>query len=241
MPPGRATTWDAIRRRLGPGEVERPTGTPNCPLRAVASVAAEPNDQDSIKDKLIKLGADPKLFQKHPDWRGDRLTLHLDDGPSLAKAIDHFLGDPSRPPDSQTDRLMLAQLPATLGVEIRRPVIFVGWLNRVKEILTQTCPNILTWDALPGMPRGAKVSRVRLNQATMFLLFGKLLQPAESPAAYYAYNNRALLIGLNPLALKTRSPANSSARNGPLAVAAKPATGSTPLDVNPLAPTRWRR
>jgi hypothetical protein len=201
MPPSRAATWDVVRRRLGPGEVERPTAAPNCPARLVAAVASEPNDQDFVKDMLIKFGADPKLFQKHPDWRGERLTLHLDDGPALAKAIEHFLDDPSGSPDKQADRLVLAQLPATLGVEIRRPLIFLAWLTRVKEILTQSFPNILTWDALPGMPRGAKVNRVHLNQATMFLLFGKLLQPADAPAVYYANNNRALLIGLNPVAI----------------------------------------
>ena len=43
----------------------------------------------------------------------------------------------------------------------------VGWFSRVKEILTKTFPNVLTWDALPGMPRGAKVFRVRLNQALL--------------------------------------------------------------------------
>lgn len=201
MPPGRAATWDIVRRRLGQGEVERPAAPPNYPLRLVASVAGEPTDQDSIKDRLIKFGADPKQFQKHPDWRGDRVSLHLDDGPGLAKAIEHFLADPSRPADGQADRLMLARLPVSITAEIRRPIVFVGWLNRVKEILMKTFPNVLTWEALPGMPRGAKVNRVQLNQATMLLVFGKLLQLQEAPAAFYAHNNRAVAIGLDAAAL----------------------------------------
>ncbi|MFL5341615.1 MAG: hypothetical protein ACJ8F7_15840 [Gemmataceae bacterium] len=206
MPPARAATWEMIRKRLGQDTVIRPTGPPDAPARLVASFTTDAVDQMFVRDTLIKYGVDPnKLPVRHPGWMGDRLTLHLEAGPTLPAAVEYFLPqllDPARPHGAAEDRYQLTRLPLTLGAEIRRPIVFVAWLTRLKDILMATFPSLLTWDALPGMYRGVKLNRVRPNGPSALLVFGRTFKEDEVPSLYYAYNNRALLLGPNEPALK---------------------------------------
>src|SRR5262249_38335444 len=159
-----------------------------------------------VRDTLIKFGVDPKdLPAHHPEWMGNRVTLHLDDGPGLAKALEFLLPaltDPAVDPLGRDGRWHLAHLPLTIGAEIRRPLIFLGWLTKTRDIINKSFPNAFTWEALPGMYRGVKLNRVQPSQAIALVAFGKLLAPADTPSLYYAFDRRTLLLGASEPALK---------------------------------------
>src|SRR5262249_54367849 len=153
-------------------------------------------DKARFKNWLIAKGVNKKHLAANVEWRGDRLALHLNDGPALAKLAEHFLhadltaDDLSKSRSDMTERWLFAQLPATLAVEIAKPLIFNGWLKKVKEIVEETWPKMFTWETLPGETRRMKTGRVQINPALSLLAFGKLLKPEESPGVHYAAAER---------------------------------------------------
>jgi hypothetical protein len=144
-----------------------------------------------------------------------------------------MLLDPKHANDFGEDLVRLSRLPITCGVEIRRPVLFLGWLTKTKDILNQTFPNALTWDALPGMWHGIKINRLRPNATTAALALGKAPKDDEVPSIYYAFNNRALLLAPNEAALKRTADREIVPHEGELS----PPTGraNAVLDIVPRA------
>src|SRR5262249_20752365 len=144
MAPRSADFWDAMRNKLGKDtvarEVQEPPGTV---ARAVFSYTPGELDKARLKNWLIAKGVNKKHLASSVAWRGDRLALHLSDGPALAKLAEHFLHtdltaeDLSKSRSDMTERWLLAQLPATLAVEVAKPLIFNGWIKKVREIVEE--------------------------------------------------------------------------------------------------------
>jgi hypothetical protein len=209
MAPRSADFWDAVRSKLGKGtvqqEVQEPAGTV---ARAVFSYTPGELDKARLKNWLIAKGVNKKHLAASIEWRGDRLAVHLGDGPALAKLAEHFLHvdltaeDQGKSRSDMTERWLLAQLPATLSIDVAKPLIFNGWIKKVREIVEETWPKMFTWEALPGDARRFKMARVQPNPALLLLAFGKLLKPEESPGIFYAEGQRTLVLAASLDALK---------------------------------------
>src|SRR5262245_66315933 len=92
MAPRNAEFWDWVRNKLGKGtvarEMQEPSGTA---ARAVVSYTPGELDRARLKNWLIAKGVNPKHLAANVEWMGDRLAVHLSDGPALAKLAEHFL------------------------------------------------------------------------------------------------------------------------------------------------------
>jgi hypothetical protein len=208
MPQERATAWDWLRKRVGRATVERPEPATNVPARLTSAFVSDPTDQARLQEALIQAGVDKKYFRPHAEWLGDRIAAQLDDGPGLASLAEYLLGvdltaeDHARPRGPRELRYLLVRLPLSAALEIRRPVVFLGWLTQTRKALTESFPKLFTWEMQQGGYRTIKLTRIQLNQAVTFVLFGKLVKPEEAPALWYAFNNRVLLMSLHETAMK---------------------------------------
>lgn len=196
-----ADFWDGLRRHFSKGSVAREAGEmPGTAARLVASVRNGEMDWVRTKNTLIKLGVDRKHLTNHFDWMGDRWTFNLPDGPALARLIaselhvDLTAEDLAVSRDSRDERWLLAQLPATLAIEIAKPLFFQGTMNKTKQIISETFPKLLTWETLPEPSHGVKLERLHPTQSLLLLAFGKFLKPEEGPAVFIAHDGRNVVV-----------------------------------------------
>jgi hypothetical protein len=169
-------------------------------VRLVASLHNGEMDWARLKNSLIRLGVDRKHLTEHFEWMGDRWTLNLSDGLALAKLIENewhvdlTAADLSVSRDKRDERWLLSQLPATLAIEIAKPLFFQGTMKKLKQIVDETFSKAIAWEVLSEQYRGIKITRLQPNQALLFLAFGKLLKPEELPGLYYANDGRVLVL-----------------------------------------------
>ncbi|MCX7699295.1 MAG: hypothetical protein N2039_00290 [Gemmataceae bacterium] len=201
MAPRQADFWDAVRNKLGSGTVARESSVPQgTAARVIASVKLGEMDRARLNQWLISKGVDRKHLTARVDWMGDRLVFHLPDHEALAHVLDHYwhvdltAEDLSKSRSDGTGRWLLTQVPATLAVEIARPLFFQGTLKKVREIVEETWPKTMKWESLGEDGRRIVLNRIQPAPALLMLAFGKLLKPEESPGIYLAHGERMLVV-----------------------------------------------
>jgi hypothetical protein len=196
-----ADFWDSLRTKLGSGTVGRETVVPpGTAARVVASVKLGEMDRARLNQWLMSQGVDRKHLTTRVDWMGDRVVFHLPDSPAISAVIDHYwhidltAEDQRQSRSDGTGRWLLAQVPATLSVDIARPLFFQGTLKKVREIVEETWPKTMKWEPLPDDSRRVQMTRIQPQPALLMLAFGKLLKPEETPGIYFAHGERTLVI-----------------------------------------------
>lgn len=209
MAPKQADFWEALRSKLGSGTVARESSPPpDTALRVVASVKLGEMDRARMNQWLMSRGVDRKHLTTRVDWMGDRVVFHLPNSPAISSVIDHFwhvdltAEDQKVSRSEATGRWHLSQVPATLAVEIARPLFFQGTLKKLREIVQETWPKTMKWEPLPDDSRRIQVTRVQPQPALLMLAFGKLLKPDEAPGIYFASGERTLVLASHLEALR---------------------------------------
>ncbi len=208
MAPKQAEFWDALRNKLGSGTVAREsTLPPGTAARVVASVKVGDMDRARLNQWLISKGVDRKHLTTRVDWMGNRVVFHLPDGDALSKVVDHYwhvdlsADDLKRSRSEATLRWLLSQVPATLAVEIARPIFFQGTLKKFREIVEETWPKTMKWEPLGEDGRRIRLTRIQPAPALLMAAFGRLLKAEEVPGIYLAHGDRMLVVasGMNSL------------------------------------------
>jgi hypothetical protein len=128
---------------------------------------------------------------KATDWLGNWCFLRLDDSPAFAKLAQlgkkYLMADDDEEPMPGEKEFMEIQrsfydLPITVGVEIKNPLIFAGLLTTLRTAAVNALPGNILWEPLEQKHKDVAIVRV---QAKLGNLAGAEAQGVE-PSVYYA-------------------------------------------------------
>jgi hypothetical protein len=139
-------------------------------------------------------------------WLGDWVTVRLDDSPVYGKLLESAIRrelNPQERADFLDDIEMALQIPLTLGVEIRNPMVFAGILAAVRKSVESALPGAVEW--APTEPyKGVSIVRVksRPQPPGPRLIQGPNPDRIPNFALYYALIDGAFYLSLREEPIK---------------------------------------
>jgi hypothetical protein len=187
LPLIQSTEYAELRRTAGgepvPLDVAPPTGT------TVAQLLSHLSPEAQIRGELGQ-GLGAIGVNKGVQWLGDWFVVRFDDSPAYAKVA--AAAERGNASSSDFDELIEAvfQMPATLGVQIRNPLVFAGVLAALRNSLLNALPGAVTWEPMEPEYKGVRIVRIRATEqgagmARRFGGWGTRRDPFL-PAIYYA-------------------------------------------------------
>ena len=158
-----------------------------------------PNVRDlpELRDLLQPLAPDvPGL-----NWLGNRLSIRIDDSPVYAKLVQRVLMreiDRGSVKDVAEDVRLVFQMPVTVGLEIRNPLVFAGVLAALKNAANEALPGTVDWEPLKEKYKGTPIVEIKARADGPFGAFGlgKAAGGPFAPALYYALVDGSWFVSL---------------------------------------------
>lgn len=192
--------YNELRRRTGNGTTKLdPAGfSPRTLLQFVTHIAPDAPERGSLTDVLRNMGN-----AKGIDWLGDWFLVRFDDSPVYAKLfqlalrrdMEIGLGDEAFLEASQ----LFFQMPVTVGVSVKNPLVFAGFLAGVKAQLNAVLPRELEWEPMEPAHKEVNIVRIRPRQNGEV---AKFFRGGALPALYYALIDGGFYISLQEQPIK---------------------------------------
>lgn len=142
------------------------------------------------------------------DWLGNWFTVRLDDSPVYGKLVERAVRrelDPDARDNFEEEARLFFQVPLTVGVQIRNPLLFAGVMAALKRELNNLVPDSLDWEAQDPPYKGVTIVQVRArpeSQIAEFLSPAAKKEERFTPALYYAVFDGAWYISLREAPIK---------------------------------------
>ncbi len=126
-------------------------------------------------------------------WLGEWSLIRFDDSPVYTELIDYVnrSGGLSRLNDTKRMRhatRLVFQMPITVGIEIRNPLVFTGFLAGLKRTLNSFLPGSISWETIEPKYKGVNLVRVQaIPDGTLYSWFNKGYEEEKhfAPTLYY--------------------------------------------------------
>lgn len=152
-----------------------------------------------IEDLLIDVGL--------RSWMGEWATIRLDDSPIYAKLLESAIRrdlNPQEPGDFLDDLELALQIPVTVGLEIRNPMVFAGILAGVRKEVESALPGAVEWRPMEPPYKGTSIVRMKSRPQAegARLIAGPNAGRAPNFAFYYALLDGAFYLSLREEPIK---------------------------------------
>jgi hypothetical protein len=156
--------YNELRRRTGGGTtpLDIKGFAPSTLFQMVTHISPDAPERNDLKQGLMALGALGK--NKGVDWLGDWFMVRLDDSPVYGKLAELQMRrelDPEAPPDWDEQLRLVFQMPVTVGVSIKNPLVFAGVLTGLRGAVNNAAPDAVTWAALDPAYKGVSIVRIQ--------------------------------------------------------------------------------
>jgi hypothetical protein len=198
--------YNELRRRTGDGTTDLDIHgfAPNTIAQFVMHLSPKAPERDDLEHILGTLGARKKL-----DWIGKWFMIRFDDSPvyaELAKMEMRRELDPDARFTEEDSRRMIEltfQMPVTIGVEIRNPLVFAGLLTALRTAVMNAAPGWVTWEPLADTYKDVSIVRIQATPRGPIAVYinGDKKEPFL-PAIYYANIDGAFYASLRQEPLK---------------------------------------
>src|SRR5581483_3131466 len=144
LPLVKLTQYNNLRRLTGDGTITIDSGmfSPSTLAQFFAHISPKADERQQVGKMLTMFAREvPGL-----NWLGDWFTVRLDDSPVYGKLLERAIRrdiDPLGGDDWQEDARLFFQIPLTVGMEIRNPLVFAGVLAAVRKAITDVLPGSL--------------------------------------------------------------------------------------------------
>src|SRR5262249_8811553 len=104
------------------------------------------------------------IANKGLDWLGNWFTVRLDDSPVYAKLAEQQIRrelDPEGRTNFHEEARLFFQIPLTVGVEVKNPLVFAGVLAALKKSVTEALPDAITWENLKPPYKGVTLTQIK--------------------------------------------------------------------------------
>jgi hypothetical protein len=203
LPLVRNSQYNDLRRRSGGGlvQLEPAKISPKAMIQFTTHISADSPDRSSLTDGLRLLGMLGR--NKGLDWMGDWAIVRLDDSPVYAKIAEYWMNQEMDPEGSATQNFwvftdgLIFQVPLTVGVGVKNPLVFAGFLSAIKAHLNQILPDGLEWEPMEPY-KDVRMVRIRPKPN------GEVARaiPGGEPALYYVLLDGGWYISLRPEPIK---------------------------------------
>jgi hypothetical protein len=225
LPLVRNTSYQELRDLIGGGTVKMDPAALS--PQTVFQLKTHLNPRQEERQELTTLLSimDGKISF---DFLGDWFLLRLEDSPvyaKLAALAERMDEDPNYDPREGLD--LLFQVPLTVGVDVRQPLVLAGALGAVRGTVLAAYPGGITWAPMEPAYKGVSIVRIQANDELVQELADDLSdlgggpgkKPATkkkvfNPAIYYAVVGRAFYLSLTEDALKSIIDAAVARRDG---------------------------
>ena len=97
---------------------------------------------------------------------GEWFLIRFDDSPvygELAKLQMRYELDPDaeRNREWKRETELVFQMPVTVGVDIKNPLVFAGVLTALRAAVMNAAPNMVTWETLPDKHKDVSIVRIQ--------------------------------------------------------------------------------
>jgi len=99
-------------------------------------------------------------------WLGDWFTIRLDDSPVYQKLLESYIRSqmfPEERHDFVRDMELGFQVPLTIGIDVRSPVVFAGVLAGVRQSVQMSLPGAVEWAPMKDDYKGVKIVRIKAD------------------------------------------------------------------------------
>jgi hypothetical protein len=155
--------YNELRRRTGGGTANLDVNgySPKTIFQYVMHLSPDAPERNDLSRGLGIIGANQKL-----DWLGKWFMIRFDDSPvygELAKLQMRYELDPDaeRNRDWKRETELVFQMPATIGVDIKNPLVFAGVLTALRAAVMNAAPNMVTWETLPDKYKDIPIVRIQ--------------------------------------------------------------------------------
>ncbi len=183
--------YNQLRQRTGNGTVDLDVNSfaPNTIAQFVMHLSPDAPERRDLESGLGAIGAGKKL-----DWLGKWFMIRFDDSPVYAELLKLEMRrqldpDGRRDDEEWRQRARLTfQMPVTVGLEVRNPLVFAGVLTALRTSVMNAAPGWVTWEPLKDTYKDISIVRIQATAQgpiTQYVNGGDKKEPFL-PAIYYA-------------------------------------------------------
>lgn len=237
LPLVQISQYNDLRRRTGDGtiKIDSRSFTDKTMAQLISHISPKARERQELGKILSAFSRDiPGL-----NWLGDWFMVRLDDSPIYGKIIERSIRrelDPRAGEDWQDEVRLFFQIPLTIGVEIRNPLIFAGVLAAAKKALTDALPGAVDWEPMKEPYKDITIVQIRPRpNGVLGQIVGKGKEEEFEPALYYALIDGAWYVSLREHCIREQIDHAVARRQGKLPPATHPADVNTAVYFSPQA------
>lgn len=190
LPLIKSSTYNQLRDRTGAGTTVLDTA--RMPGDTLVQFLMHINPTAPERRELLSLLANVGGKVPGTEWLGDWLMIRLQDGEALAKLAMLLMQaqqEGTRPPEREATKLLF-QVPVTVGLHIKNPLVFAGVLTGLKTMVKSVLPNGVTWEPMEPAYKGVSIVRIQATREGVanFMNVGEEKDPFL-PAIYYVLSD----------------------------------------------------
>lgn len=206
------TQYNELRQRTGGGTTPLDPAqiSPATLVQILAHIAPDAPERRGLEGVLESV---VPVKGKGLAWLGDWFLVRLDDSPVYAKMADLWLRQEldsearANQDFHRAEARLFFQIPLTVGVSIRNPLVFTGVLAVLKKTLTSVLPGAITWEPLEPTYQGVGIVRIQATPNGEIARFfnegeGNRAKEPFLPALYYALIDGGWYVSLSDGPLK---------------------------------------
>jgi hypothetical protein len=190
LPLVQTSEYIALRRQTGKGTIALDINgfSPKTIAQMVWHIAPDAPERESVQTALSAL--DLPGVKKGLDWLGDWFIVRIDDSDLYARLARRTLTrkeELDMIPDNLEDMDLLFQLPVTVGVGIKNPLVLAGVLTGLRGAVNNAAPGAVTWEALDPPYKDVPIVRIQAKREGMLdQQVNRHRKERFLPALYYA-------------------------------------------------------
>jgi hypothetical protein len=203
LPLIQSTAYEEMRRLTGGGVTT--LDLRSIPSTTILQFMTHLSPQMEIRQTLSNMLSSFLGKSAAVDWLGSWFFVRLEDSPEFAKLAQliqkQYLSESETEPDlaaAMAYQKSLFQLPLTLGVEIKNPLVFAGILTTLRTAALNALPGNISWEPVEPKYKDVAIVRVKANVGRMM---GGGQEDLE-PSLYYVLVDGGFYISLQEDCIK---------------------------------------
>ncbi|HEX4592539.1 MAG TPA: hypothetical protein VH120_21600 [Gemmataceae bacterium] len=233
LPLVRSSEYANLRREVGGGTIAADVSPPTS--KTVAQLVSHVGPDSELRH-TVEAGLNLAGVGKGMSWLGDWALIRFDDSATYAKLM--ALNDRGGRIDNEWIETAF-QMPVTVGVQIRNPLVFAGVLTSLRTTALNALPGAVTWEPMEPDYKGVKIVRIRATEQGLRQQTGVSNRDAKKepflPAIYYALIDGAWYASLQEQPIKDMIDRSEARKKQPADAKAEARQINTALYVSPSA------